>query len=72
MVAVGMPVGLAIPLAIFGGFVSEFIPNIGTYLGGAIPIGLTLAIEGFVPGAGRPRLRCGLSADRELLAQPQD
>ena len=49
MVAVGMPVGLAIPLAIFGGFVSEFIPNIGTYLGGAIPIGLTLAIEGFVP-----------------------
>jgi hypothetical protein len=49
MVAVGMPVGLAIPLAIFGGFVSEFIPNIGTYLGGSIPIGLTLAIEGFVP-----------------------
>jgi predicted PurR-regulated permease PerM len=49
MVAVGMPVGFAIPLAIFGGFVSEFIPNIGTYLGGAIPIGLTLAIEGFVP-----------------------
>lgn len=49
MVAVGMPVGLAIPLAIFGGFVSEFIPNIGTYLGGAVPIGLTLAIEGFVP-----------------------
>jgi predicted PurR-regulated permease PerM len=49
MVAVGMPIGLAIPLAIFGGFVSEFIPNIGTYLGGAIPIGLTLAVEGFVP-----------------------
>lgn len=49
LVAVGMPVGLAIPLAIFGGFVSEFIPNIGTYLGGAVPIGLTLAIEGFVP-----------------------
>jgi predicted PurR-regulated permease PerM len=49
MVAVGMPARLGIPLAIFGGFVSEFIPNIGTYLGGAIPIGLTLAIEGFVP-----------------------
>jgi predicted PurR-regulated permease PerM len=46
MVAVGMPVGLSIPLAIFGAFVSEFIPNIGTYLGGAIPIVLTLAVQG--------------------------
>jgi predicted PurR-regulated permease PerM len=49
MVAVGVPVGLAIPLAIFGGFVSEFIPGIGTYIGGAIPVGLTLAIQGLVP-----------------------
>jgi predicted PurR-regulated permease PerM len=49
MVAVGVPVGLAIPLAIFGGFVSEFIPNIGTYIGGAIPIALTLAVQGLVP-----------------------
>jgi len=49
MVAVGVPVGLAIPLAIFGGFVSEFIPGIGTYIGGAIPIALTLAIQGPVP-----------------------
>jgi predicted PurR-regulated permease PerM len=49
MVAVGMPVALAIPLAIFGGFVSEFIPNIGTYIGGAIPVALTLAIRGLVP-----------------------
>ena len=49
MVAVGVPVGLAIPLAIFGGFVSEFIPGIGTYVGGAIPIALTLAVQGLVP-----------------------
>jgi predicted PurR-regulated permease PerM len=49
MVAVGMPVALAIPLAIFGGFVSEFIPNIGTYIGGAIPVALTLALQGLVP-----------------------
>ena len=49
MVAVGVPVGLAIPLAIFGGFVSEFIPGIGTYIGGAIPIALTLAVQGLVP-----------------------
>jgi len=49
MVAVGVPVSLAIPLAIFGGFVSEFIPNIGTYLGAIIPIALTLALQGLVP-----------------------
>lgn len=49
MVAVGVPVVVAIPLAIFGAFVSEFIPNIGTYIGGAIPIVLTLALRGIVP-----------------------
>ncbi len=49
MVAVGMPVSLALPLAVFGGFVSVFIPAIGTYIGGAIPILLTLAIEGLIP-----------------------
>ena len=50
MVIVGMPVGFAFPLAIFGGFVSAFIPAIGTYLGAAIPIVVTLAVQGFVPG----------------------
>jgi predicted PurR-regulated permease PerM len=50
MVLVGMPVALAIPLAVFGGFVSVFIPAIGTYIGGAIPIVLTLAIQGWVAG----------------------
>lgn len=49
MVLVGMPVALALPLAVFGGFVSVFIPAIGTYIGGAIPILLTLAIQGLVP-----------------------
>jgi predicted PurR-regulated permease PerM len=46
MVLVGMPVSLALPLAVFGGFVSVFIPAIGTYLGSAIPILLTLAVQG--------------------------
>jgi predicted PurR-regulated permease PerM len=50
MVAVGVPIGLAIPLAVFGGFVSEFIPTIGTYLGAAIPIALTAAMQGIVAG----------------------
>jgi predicted PurR-regulated permease PerM len=49
MVAVGMPVSAALPLALIGSFVSVFIPVIGTYIGGAIPIVLTLAIRGWVP-----------------------
>ena len=49
MVAVGVPLGLAIPLAVFGGLVSEFIPSVGTYIGGAIPALLTLALAGPVP-----------------------
>ena len=46
MVLVGMPVGFSIPLAVFGAFVSVFIPAIGTYIGGAVPILLTLAVQG--------------------------
>jgi predicted PurR-regulated permease PerM len=49
MVIVGVPVQLAIPLAAFGGFVAAFIPAIGTYLGSAVPIAVTLAIQGVVP-----------------------
>jgi predicted PurR-regulated permease PerM len=48
MVVVGVPADLALPLAVFGGFVSEFIPNIGTYIGAAVPVLLTLAVSGFV------------------------
>lgn len=46
MVLVGMPVGLATALALFGSFVSVFIPAIGTYIGGAVPVLLTLAVQG--------------------------
>ncbi len=46
MVLVGIPVAAAISLALFGSFVSVFIPAIGTYIGGAIPVLLTLAIQG--------------------------
>lgn len=49
MVIVGMPVSLAVPLAVFGGFVSVFIPAIGTYIGSAVPILITLAIQGLIP-----------------------
>ncbi len=48
MVLVGLPVLIAIPLAIFAGFVSEFIPAIGTYIGGAVPVLMTLALQGFI------------------------
>jgi predicted PurR-regulated permease PerM len=50
MAAVGLPVSLAFPLAVFGGFVSAFIPAIGSYLGAAIPVLITLAVQG--PAAG--------------------
>jgi predicted PurR-regulated permease PerM len=46
MLIVGMPLLYAIPLAIFEGFVAEFIPAIGTYLGAAIPIMLALVVLG--------------------------
>ena len=50
MVLVGVPTTLAISLAVFGAFVSVFIPAIGTYIGGAIPILLTLALQGLTAG----------------------
>jgi predicted PurR-regulated permease PerM len=46
MVLVGMPVELAIPLALFAGFVSEFIPAVGTYIGAAVPIAVALVALG--------------------------
>ena len=46
MVAVGVPTAVSVSLALFGGFVSVFIPAIGTYLGAAIPILVTLALQG--------------------------
>lgn len=49
MVIVGVPVTLSIALAAFGGFVAAFIPAIGTYLGSAVPIAVTLALQGLIP-----------------------
>jgi predicted PurR-regulated permease PerM len=51
MVLVGLPTALAIPLSIFGAFVSVFIPAVGTYIGGAVPILVTWAVQGLVAGA---------------------
>lgn len=48
MVIVGVPWALALALGIFGGFVAAFIPAIGTYLGSAVPILVTLALSGWV------------------------
>ena len=48
LVLVGMPVLVSLPLAIIAGFISEFIPAVGTYIGGAIPVLLTLGVQGFV------------------------
>ena len=47
MLLVGMPLIYSLPLSIFEGFVAEFIPAVGTYIGAAVPILLTLAVQGF-------------------------
>jgi predicted PurR-regulated permease PerM len=40
----------ALPLALFTGIVSQFIPTIGTYIGGALPVAVALTSQG-VPQA---------------------
>ena len=49
MLIAGLPLIYALPMALFMGFVSEFIPFIGTYLGAIIPSLVMLAVEGWVP-----------------------
>lgn len=48
MVLIGMPVLFALPLSVFEAFVSTFIPAVGTYIGAAVPILVTLAVQGLV------------------------
>jgi predicted PurR-regulated permease PerM len=50
MVLVGLPVSSALALALFGSFVSVFIPVIGTYIGGAVPVLLSIAFQGLTAG----------------------
>lgn len=49
MLLVGVPWLIALPLAVFEGFVAEFIPAIGTYLGAAIPVLITVGLQGLIP-----------------------
>jgi predicted PurR-regulated permease PerM len=51
MVAVGLPWRIALPLAIFAGFLAQFVPVVGTYLGAFLPSLITLGIRGVVQGA---------------------
>ncbi len=46
MLLVGVNWTIALPMSIFEGFVAEFIPAIGTYIGAAVPIILTLGLQG--------------------------
>ena len=46
MVLLGLPLVYALPMALFMGFVSEFIPMIGTYIGAIVPILVILAVQG--------------------------
>jgi predicted PurR-regulated permease PerM len=49
MALIGMPVVYALPLSVFQAFMAEFIPVVGTYIGAAVPIVVTLAVRGFGP-----------------------
>ena len=49
MVLIGMPVLYALPLSVFQSFVATFIPAVGTYIGAAVPILVTLGVQGLVP-----------------------
>jgi predicted PurR-regulated permease PerM len=49
LVAVGVPWLVAFPLAIFQGFFAEFIPAVGTYIGAAVPVVITLGLAGVWP-----------------------
>lgn len=47
MVLVGVPTALSLALGIFAGFVAAFIPTIGTYIASAIPLLITLGLQGW-------------------------
>jgi predicted PurR-regulated permease PerM len=49
LLLVGVPPLVALPLAVFEGFVAEFIPAVGTYIGAAIPLIVVLGTQGAVP-----------------------
>ncbi|WP_454294018.1 AI-2E family transporter [Salana multivorans] len=40
----------ALPLALFTGLISQFVPTIGTYLGGALPVAVALTSQGLTQG----------------------
>lgn len=46
MLMLGLPLVFALPMAVFMGFFAEFIPVIGTFVGAAVPILVTLAARG--------------------------
>ena len=49
MLLVGVPWVVALPMSVFEGFVAEFIPAVGTYIGAAIPIIVTWGLQGVLP-----------------------
>ncbi len=46
MMVLGLPLVFSLPMAVFMGFFAEFIPVIGTFVGAAVPIVVTLAVRG--------------------------
>jgi predicted PurR-regulated permease PerM len=50
LVIMGTP--YALPLALFTGVVSQFVPTIGTYIGGALPVAVALTSQGLPQALG--------------------
>jgi len=47
MLLIGMPLALSLPLSLFEAFVATFIPAVGTYIGSAVPILITIPVQGW-------------------------
>jgi len=51
MLLIGMPLALSLPLSLFEAFVATFIPAVGTYIGSAVPILITIPVQGWTAAA---------------------
>lgn len=50
LLLVGIPIDVALALAVFEAFIATFIPAVGTYIGAAVPIAIVLAAQGWQAG----------------------
>ncbi|ACQ78486.1 protein of unknown function UPF0118 [Beutenbergia cavernae DSM 12333] len=61
----------ALPLAVFTGVVSQFVPTIGTYIGGALPVVVALAAQGIGYGLAVTAFIVGYQQVENLIFSPK-